>query len=95
MSRTTTFGVAVVLATIVAMPLLAETPHGPPDPALMAAQLTNGMTPEWLTKAADAMSEADDALKPTPEVRSFGQVLAHVARSGLCANDVGGTHPRE
>ena len=25
------------------------------------------------------MSEADDAFKPTPESRSFGQVLAHVA----------------
>ena len=43
MSKTTTFGVAVVLATFVAMPLLAQTPHGAPDPALMAAQLTNGM----------------------------------------------------
>ena len=66
MSRMTTFGVAVVLATIVAMPLVAQTPHGQPDPALMAAHLTNGMIPEWLTKAADVMSEADDAFKPTP-----------------------------
>ena len=81
MSRTTTFGVAVVLATIAAMPLLAQTPHGQPDPALMAAHLTNGMIPEWLTKAADVMSEADDAFKPTPEARSLGQVLAHVANS--------------
>lgn len=81
MSKTTTFGVAVVLATIVAMPLLAQTPQGPPDPAFMAARLANGMMPEWLTKAADAMSEADYAFKPTPEVRSFGQLLAHVANS--------------
>ena len=57
MSRTTTFGVAVVPATIVAMPLLAQTPHGQPDPALMAAHLTNGMIPEGLTKAADVMSQ--------------------------------------
>jgi uncharacterized damage-inducible protein DinB len=32
-----------------------------------------------LMKAAEQMPEADYAFKPTPEVRSFGQVLGHAA----------------
>ena len=76
--KTTTFGVAVVLATLAAMPLLAQTPPAPSDPGIMAIQLAHRYTKLWLTKAADQMSEADYAFKPTPEVRSFGQILAHV-----------------
>jgi uncharacterized damage-inducible protein DinB len=32
-----------------------------------------------LLAAAEQMNEADYAFKPTPEVRSFGQLIAHVA----------------
>lgn len=35
----------------------------------------------WLTKAADQMPEANYSFKPTPEVRSFGQIIGHVANS--------------
>ena len=40
-----------------------------------------------LTEAADKMPEADYAFKPTPEVRPYGQLIAHVALSqfGSCA----------
>lgn len=32
-----------------------------------------------ILKSADKMSEANYSFKPTPEVRSFGQILGHVA----------------
>lgn len=34
-----------------------------------------------LTEAAEKMPEADYAFKPTPEIRPFGQLVAHVALS--------------
>jgi hypothetical protein len=36
-----------------------------------------------LLKSADKMSEADYSFKPTPEIRSFGEMIAHVADSAL------------
>ena len=36
-----------------------------------------------ILKAADKVSEADFAFKATPEVRTFGQLLGHVADSNL------------
>jgi uncharacterized damage-inducible protein DinB len=32
-----------------------------------------------ITKAAEQVSEADYAFKPTPDVRSFGQLVGHIA----------------
>jgi uncharacterized damage-inducible protein DinB len=32
-----------------------------------------------VTTAAEQMSDEDYAFRPTPEVRSFGQILAHIA----------------
>jgi uncharacterized damage-inducible protein DinB len=41
------------------------------------------------------VSEADYAFKPTPEVRSFGQLIGHVADSnyGICATAAGEKPP--
>ncbi|HSW49022.1 MAG TPA: DinB family protein [Bryobacteraceae bacterium] len=36
-----------------------------------------------LLKTADKVSEADYSFKPTPEIRSFGEMVAHVADSAL------------
>jgi formate dehydrogenase maturation protein FdhE len=42
--------------------------------------LYNGIK-DRLMKAADKMPESDYAFKPVPEIRSFGQLIAHVADS--------------
>jgi uncharacterized damage-inducible protein DinB len=78
-NKTKTFGVAVILAGLAATPLLAQTAPGQPDPLIAALQEAASFVRDVLTKAADQMSEEDYAFKPTPEVRSFGQLLAHVA----------------
>ena len=48
-----------------------------------------------LLEAAEKMPEADYAFKPTPEVRPFGQLVAHVALSqfGTCATLKGDATP--
>jgi uncharacterized damage-inducible protein DinB len=45
----------------------------------------------YITKAADQMTEADYAYKPTEKVRTFGQLIGHVAGSQLmfCAAALG------
>ncbi len=35
----------------------------------------------WITKAAEQMPEANYSFKPTPEVRSFGELIGHLANS--------------
>jgi uncharacterized damage-inducible protein DinB len=49
----------------------------------------------WITKAAEMMPEADYSFKPTPEVRSFGQVLGHIANSigMICLAPTGAKSP--
>ena len=50
---------------------------------------------KMFTTAAEQMSEADYAARPTPDVRSFGQLLGHVADTNywFCATAAGATPP--
>ena len=65
------------------------TPSGSPETDLLVAIAQDGATyqKDMISKAAAAMSEEDYAFKPTSDVRSFGQLLAHVADSnyGFCS----------
>lgn len=47
----------------------------------------------WIAKAAEQMPEADYAFKPTPDVRSFAQLIGHLAGSQdyICAAALGDT----
>ncbi len=49
----------------------------------------------FITKAADQVPEADYSFKPTPEVRSFGEIIAHVADSQytFCSRVLGKPNP--
>jgi uncharacterized damage-inducible protein DinB len=71
----------VVYAALAALtaPVAAQTPSGAGDPIMAAARDAAGYMRTMVTKAAEQMSEEDYAFKPVPEVRSFGQLLAHVA----------------
>ena len=90
---TGTFGIAAILATFAATPLVAQTETTQKDPGLGAARNAAQYLKTMLTQAAEQMSEEDYAFKPTPEVRSFGQLLAHVADSSylFCARATGVT----
>jgi uncharacterized damage-inducible protein DinB len=79
MNRTAILAVAVALAATAA--------------SAQDRTFTNATQSQWatihgyVTKAAEAMPEANYGFKPTPEVRAFGQLVAHIADAnfGFCA----------
>jgi uncharacterized damage-inducible protein DinB len=50
-----------------------------------------------VVKAAEKMPEENYSFKPTPDVRTFGQLVGHVADAsfGFCAEAQGGTNPEK
>jgi len=68
------------LVAALALPAAAQTP---PAPAANAA--TTGLRMPWnrvkdiLVRAAEKMPEEGYSFKPSPDVRSFGQLVGHVA----------------
>lgn len=57
------------------------------DPMISAVTKGNAFVRFQVTTAASRMSEEDYAFRPTPEVRTFGQLLAHIADNnyGFCS----------
>ncbi len=49
----------------------------------------------FIVQSAEEMPEADFAFKPTPEVRSFGQIIGHVADANyaFCSKVLGQSNP--
>lgn len=49
----------------------------------------------WIERAAEKMAEEEYAFKPDPAVRSFGQILGHVADANylFCSAVLGESHP--
>ena len=65
------------------------------DPMTSAAKSTLGLIKGNVVKAAEQMSEDNYAFKPTPEVRSFGQLVGHIADANymICATATGAANP--
>jgi uncharacterized damage-inducible protein DinB len=49
----------------------------------------------WLMRSAEQMSEANYSFKPTPQVRSFGQIIGHLADAHymFCSTAKGEANP--
>ena len=90
-----TLGAAITLTALVAAPLVAQTEPAQADPLLESIQRGARHVRSVFTKAAEQMSDEDFAFKPTPEVRSFGQLLAHVAGTNywFCSTATGEKAP--
>lgn len=98
MSRLLAGAVALALT-----PLLAAA-QAPAAPAASAAAptavgsvaMTYGLASGFVLRAAEQMPEAEYGFKPTPEVRSFGQLAGHVAdaQAMMCAGALGETAPQ-
>jgi len=75
----------------------AAPPAGPTDP--LSRVLFGGYNSQKLnlTQSADKVSEADYAFQPTKDVRTFGQLLAHVANTqfSYCAIAKGEPNPNK
>ncbi|HYJ80899.1 MAG TPA: DinB family protein [Longimicrobiaceae bacterium] len=72
---------ALVLLAL-ALPAVAHAQDAaapPADPGVGAARTTWQIMTRYVTMAAEELSEADYAYKPVDSVRSFGQLVGHVA----------------
>jgi len=81
------FVLSVCLATLAA-PAFAQTSDGFVTDALSksmaaSAQAMHATIRRDLAEAADAMPAEDYAFKPTPAVRSFGELIGHVANANF------------
>ena len=82
---------AILLASMIATPLFAQAPAAAANPGVGSAKnVFNGFA-GYLVRAAEQMPEADYAYKPVATVRTFGQLLGHVAGANfmICAAALG------
>lgn len=65
------------------------------DPLTAATRQAFQTVRGYIVKSAEKMAEADYAFKPTPEVRSFGALLGHIANANysICARAAGEKSP--
>ncbi len=93
MKKTKLTVVCTLAAVLAVAPLFAQTPPTQPSANPLTDAIKGGAdrVKDMLLKSAEQMPEADYAFKPTPEVRSFGQLLAHVAdaNNAICGAVIG------
>jgi len=86
----------LLIALVVAAPALAQGMKGAPAPGAVETLRGNfNYVKGYILASADQMPEAEYAFKPTPEVRSFGQLVAHVADANnmFCSSILGESNP--
>ncbi|MGE0042458.1 MAG: DinB family protein [Vicinamibacterales bacterium] len=83
---------ATAMAVLLAAPAAAQAPANPVSDAVRASW--NGVKKN-MAASARSMSEANYAFRPTDKVRSFGEILAHVAGANyvFCAPAKGEKSP--
>jgi len=84
----------LLLLALVPAPVLAQGDAAPGAAVSATAQVYRQAVTYILT-AAEQMPEADYGFKPTPEVRSFGQLVGHVANAQfmICSAALGEASP--
>jgi uncharacterized damage-inducible protein DinB len=92
--------ILVLLLGVSAVPALAQAPAtagAAADPLSRAVKSMWDGVKRNVAESADKMSEENYAFKPTPEVRSFGQLLGHIANSAYsyCARAKGEANPNQ
>ena len=94
MSRPVALLVAAAVVSLAATNLMAQAPADPGVSALR--DQWRGVT-RYITTAAEELSEADYAFRPVATVRTFGELVGHVAGSQfmICAAALGEPQPAE
>jgi len=93
--RARTLCAALALAIPSTTPLRAQAPAAQPDFMVETIEMGAKHIRTMFAIGADSMSDEDYAFRPTTEVRSFGQLLAHVAATNyyFCASALGEQAP--
>ena len=86
---------SLLLMVVVATPALGQTAGAPANAAVGSTQAIYVIAKGYLTRAAEQMPEADYSFKPTPEVRSFGEIIGHIANAQymFCSAALGERNP--
>jgi uncharacterized damage-inducible protein DinB len=83
-----------MLATVV-VAAVAASAEAQGNPLQAGAQRTYNIVKGYITRAAEKMPEEHYAFKPTKDVRSFGQLIGHIADAsfGFCSAVTGEKPP--
>jgi uncharacterized damage-inducible protein DinB len=84
-----------ILLTFVASPALAQQPAAGAPTHVSSLRGTWDMVKDYVVRAAEKMPAEHFTYKPTPEVRSFGQLLGHIANANymICSTAKGEQNP--
>lgn len=91
----------VVCMLAIAIPAFAQPPAqgagATTDPVSKALQASYNTVSGYLARSAEKMPEADYSFKPTPDVRSFGEIVGHVANAqySYCSRVKGEANPNQ
>jgi uncharacterized damage-inducible protein DinB len=77
--RILTIVTVLVIAPVAASAQPKQPPMDPANPISSSLKGNYERVKKFITGAADEMSPADYAFKPTPDVRSFAQLIGHLA----------------
>lgn len=86
----------LLVAFVVAVPALAQEMMPQSATGAVATMKANlNFAENYIVQAAEEVPEAEYAFKPTPEVRSLGQIFAHVADANylICSTALGEDNP--
>ena len=89
-------GYIPLLALVIAAPAAAQMQHGG-DHMVASIRPLYETVRDHLVRSAELMPESDFSFKPVPEVRSYGQLLGHVANSAyyFCSLGSGTANPSQ
>ncbi len=95
LKKTKTVAIMAMLTALAFTNISAQNKTAETDSLISSINDGANYVREMFTKSADQMSEEDYAFRPTPEVRSFGEILAHVADTNywFCATAKGEKPP--
>ena len=71
----------IVVLILCAYTMSAQTPAALQNPISAGQKFLHAMVKDNIVRSAEKMPEANYSFKPTPEVRSFGQLIGHIADS--------------
>lgn len=91
--------IAFSLALLISLPTIALAQHDDDasEAHVASFKAIHDITAEFLLKTAEMMDEEMYAYRPTEEVRTAGQILAHIANAqfGICSVAAGEESPAE
>jgi uncharacterized damage-inducible protein DinB len=81
-----------IAALVIAGPAAAQMQQGP---TVNSIRPLYGMVKDWVVKGAEKMPEANFAWQPTKEIRTFGQLVGHIANANFmfCSGALGEASP--